>query len=77
MFGKDKIKKEIYIDGMHCMHCAKSVEAALKGINGVGSVKVDLNNKVSIITSKEEISDNAIKVAIEAAGFTVTDIKTV
>ncbi len=75
LFGKDKIKKEIYIEGMHCMHCLKAVETALKNIDGVASVKVDLENKVAHIAAKKEIEDSAIKNAVSEAGFSVTEIK--
>ena len=36
--------------------------------------KVDLENKKAVVTSKEEINADAVKAAIDAAGFTVTDI---
>lgn len=75
MFGRKKITKEVYIDGMECMHCAKAAQTALKSIEGVSSVKIELENKKGIITSKEEISDAAVRAAIEDAGFSVTDIK--
>ena len=75
LFGKDKIKKDVYIEGMHCMHCSKAVETALKNVDGVASVKVDIENKVAHIEAKKEIEDSEIKNAVSEAGFSVTEIK--
>lgn len=70
LFGK-KIVKEITVEGMKCMHCAKAVETELKKINGVSSVNVTLENKKVIIISRKELSDEDIKSAVEEAGFTL------
>ena len=74
MVCRKKITTEIYIDGMTCSHCAAAAEAALKNTDGIASAKVDLENKKAVVTSKEEINADAVKAAIDAAGFTVTDI---
>lgn len=70
MFGS-KFKKEITVDGMHCAHCASKVETALKGLDGVKSVKVNLAAKTVTIGSSCELDDAAIKEAVASAGFTV------
>ena len=49
LFGKEKITKEVYIDGMSCMHCAANVEKALSSLKGVSGVKVDLNGKKATV----------------------------
>lgn len=77
LFGKDKVKKIVYIDGMHCMHCSKAVESALKSIDGVSSVKVDLENKNAVVSAKTDIDDALIKNAVSDAGFTVQKIEPV
>lgn len=35
----------IKVNGMHCDNCKKAVENAVKGVNGVKNVKVDLDKK--------------------------------
>lgn len=72
----DKMKKIITVEGMHCQHCQMSVEKALGQVNGVSSVKVDLNKKRAVVTFDEiEVSDDALKDAITQAGFEATEIK--
>ena len=68
------MKKEITIDGMHCEHCAAKVESALAALEGVEKVKVKLAKGIAKI-SGENVSDDAIKNAVSAAGFTVTSIE--
>ena len=75
LFGKEKITKEVYIDGMSCMHCAAKVEKALASLNGVTDAKVDLENKKAIVKLKKEIENSTIKSTVEDLGYTVTDIK--
>ena len=74
MACRKKIKTEIYIDGMHCMHCARAVEEALKNVDGVSAVKVDLENKKAIVSSFEAVNVNDVKSAVDVAGFLVTDV---
>ena len=51
MFGR-KITKTILIEGMHCGHCSKRVEEALKSLNGVSSTSFMFSIfSVSIITT--------------------------
>ncbi|MGI6705667.1 MAG: heavy-metal-associated domain-containing protein [Clostridia bacterium] len=61
--------KKVYIEGMTCNHCAKHVEDALKEIDGVQSVKVDLKGKFAVIESAKPIEDASIKATIEDAGY--------
>lgn len=75
LFGKEKITKEVYIDGMSCMHCAAKVEKALTSLGGVADAKVDLENKKAIIKLKKDIENSTIKSTVEDLGYTVTDIK--
>ncbi len=67
------MKKEIKIDGMHCEHCAASVEKALSSLEGVKKVKVKLQKGVAKLDG--EVSDEAIRSAVAEAGFTVTGIE--
>lgn len=51
------------------------VEKALKNIDGVKNVKVDLAGKVAIVESEKNISDKAIKDIIDEAGYKVVNIE--
>lgn len=74
MLFKKKIKTEIYIDGMNCMHCAKAVENALKNVAGISSAKVELESKKAIVTSAAETDFDEVKRAIAELGFSVIDV---
>lgn len=75
LFGGKKIKKTILIEGMSCNHCVAHVKEALEGLEGVTTVKVDLDKKCASIESKSEVNDEAIKSVIEDAGYDVTKIE--
>ena len=75
LFGKEKITKEVYIDGMSCMHCAAKVEKALASISGVADAKVDLVNKKAVVKLKKDIDNATLKTTVEDLGYNVTDIK--
>ena len=45
----EKIMKKIFIEGMQCNHCKMSVEKALKEIDGVVEVTVNLEEKNAIV----------------------------
>jgi len=40
--GGIKMKKTLLVEGMSCGHCEKAVKNALKELNGVLKVEVDL-----------------------------------
>ena len=65
LFGKEKITKEVYIDGMSCMHCAAKVEKALASVSGVADAKVDLVNKKAVVKLKKDIDDATLKATVE------------
>lgn len=73
--GINKMEKIIYIEGMVCGNCVKHVNKALKQINGVENVEVDLENKLAKVTLTEEIANEVFKNIIEEAGYEVTNIK--
>ena len=72
LFGK-KIKKEIKVEGMHCMHCAGKVEAAIKAIEGVKSVKADPATKSVVIISSETLDNAVLAQAVSGAGFQMVE----
>ena len=67
-------EKNVYIEGMSCNHCKMSVEKALKSIDGVENVDVNLGDKKASITSTKSINNDEIKKVIEDIGFEVKDI---
>ena len=74
MFG-DKIRKTIFINGMSCGHCSKRVEAALKSVNGVKSVKVSLDEKKADVVLKNDIDNDVLKKTVEDVGFEVVNVQ--
>ncbi|MBE5822015.1 MAG: heavy metal translocating P-type ATPase [Clostridiales bacterium] len=70
----NNMNKTIYIDGMQCNHCKMTVEKILGQIEGVISVKVDLENKNAVININKEIDNNEIIHVIQEAGFNVNKI---
>lgn len=67
------MKKIISIEGMSCGHCVKHVKDALEELQDIDTVEVDLENKQAVIEGNA--SDEAIKEAIEEAGYDVTNIE--
>lgn len=60
------------IEGMHCSSCASKVESALKNLNGVEHVSVDVQGKKAVISTSEEApSEKELRRAIDKAGFTL------
>lgn len=72
---KEIAKKTIHIEGMSCGHCKASVEKALNAISGV-SAAVDLDKKIAAVKLTKEVSDDALKTAVEDLGFEVTGVET-
>ena len=68
------MKKKISIEGMSCMHCVKHVTDALNEIDGVSNVNVSLDTKSATIEADDKVKDEAIKAAIEDAGYEVVNI---
>ena len=69
------MKKEVYIEGMMCKHCAANAQKALEGIDGIKVAKVDLKKKKATIKLDKEVENSAIEKAIADAGYTVTGIE--
>lgn len=74
MFGNKKTKT-ITIEGMSCGHCAKRVEEVLKGVDGVKYAKVNLEAKNAEVTLKTDVPNDALKSAVEEAGYKVIEIE--
>ena len=73
--GEYIMQKTISIEGMMCMHCVKHVNEALSKVDGVSLVEVSLENKNAIVTLTKDVSDSALKAAVENASYDVTEIR--
>ncbi len=73
--GNSNMVKELSIEGMMCQHCVKHVREALERLSGVESVDVSLEKKKARVTLSSSGSDEALRTAIEEAGYTVKEIK--
>ena len=62
------------IEGMMCTHCSGRVESALNALAGV-TARVDLEKKTATVTAGAEVSDDALRKAVEDAGYKVTCIR--
>ena len=62
---------KLYIEGMTCEHCKMRVEKALKGVKGVKSATVNLENGTAEVEIKKEIPLDIFKSAIEEAGYSL------
>ncbi|OXM74295.1 MULTISPECIES: heavy-metal-associated domain-containing protein [Amycolatopsis] len=57
------------VTGMTCQHCVASVTEEVTKIEGVSDVKVDLPTGAVTVVSAAELSDDAIRAAIDEAGY--------
>ena len=69
-----KRKVIIGVEGMSCGHCSARVEKALNAIEGV-IASVELENKRAVAECDAGVSDEALRAAVEDAGYEVTGIK--
>jgi len=72
--GEIKMKKKILVEGMSCGHCVNHVSEALKEI-GATEVEVSLERNLATAEVADSVTDEAIKAAIEDAGYDVVGIE--
>ena len=72
--GVPAMKKIVGVDGMMCAHCQMHVTKALEGVPGVEKAEVSLEDKQAVVTCAENVSDDALKKAVEDAGYTPTEV---
>ncbi len=61
---------KLRVTGMTCGHCQKTVEQALKGVNGVYSAVVDLQDgEAEIDFDDDAATARALVAAVEKAGY--------
>ncbi|MEX1299577.1 MAG: heavy metal translocating P-type ATPase [Desulfotignum sp.] len=69
------MKTIINIDGMSCMHCAKSVTDRLNALEGISSTQVNLEQKQAVVESNQPVDKDLVTQTITDAGYTVTGIE--
>ena len=68
------MERTLTIEGMMCAHCSGRVESVLNALPGVRA-KVDLEKKIAVISAGAEVTNDALRKAVEDAGYTVKEIR--
>ena len=71
---KNGMERIMSIEGMMCTHCSGRVESVLNALPGVRA-KVDLEKKIAVISAEAEVTNDALRKAVEDAGYTVKEIR--
>lgn len=59
----------IKINGMSCGHCSMAVKKALRQIEGVETVEINLEEKTATISSTTSLDINILKEIIDDEGY--------
>ena len=70
-----KMKKTIFVEGMMCPHCEAHTKKALEALDGVESAVASHTAGTAIVTLTADVADEALKAAVEDAGYKVTGIE--
>ncbi|GIJ32511.1 heavy-metal-associated domain-containing protein [Verrucosispora sp. WMMD703] len=57
------------VQGMTCGHCVNAVSTEIGAIEGVKDVQVDLAAGRVTVTSDQPLSDDAVRAAVDEAGY--------
>jgi len=66
------ITRTYTVEGMTCQHCVTAVRSEVGRIPGVTEVAVDLDHGAVTVTG-EPVDDNAVRAAVDEAGYRVTN----
>lgn len=61
------------ISGMTCQNCVRHVKEAIAEVSGVNSVEVSLENASAKISSDIDLDRDALKTAVQEAGYAILD----
>lgn len=65
-------ERTLEVKGMSCGHCKMAVTGALKGLDGVSTVNVDLaSGKVDVSYDEAKVDFSQMKEAVEDQGYDV------
>ncbi|MFG2041255.1 heavy-metal-associated domain-containing protein [Dactylosporangium sp. NPDC048998] len=59
------------VSGMTCSHCVSAVSEELGRLDGVTDIKVDLSTGAVAVTSDQPLDPEAVRAAVDEAGYTV------
>jgi copper ion binding protein len=65
------MKQTWTVTGMTCGHCVASVTEEVSEVAGAQDVAVDLETGLLTVTSDEPLDDDAVRAAVEEAGYQV------
>jgi copper chaperone len=63
-----QVEKTFIIDGMSCGGCVNSLTRVLKSVTGIEPLKIEVG-KASLRLDSDKVSADAVKAAVERAGF--------
>ena len=69
-----EMEKTLVIKGMMCSHCEAAVKEALESIDGVSGALVSHEAGTAVVTLDGDVSDEALKKAVEDKDYTVVSI---
>ena len=69
------MEKIMKIEGMMCGHCEARVKKALEALPEVEQAVVSHETGSAVVTLKADLSDDALRKAVEAQDYTVTGIQ--
>lgn len=72
---ENKMTKTIKIEGMMCSHCEATVKKALESVDGVQNAEVSHTAGTAVVTLSKDVSDDALKKAVEDKEYTVKGIE--
>ena len=75
LLKEEKTTMEITVKGMMCGHCEAHTKKALEAVDGIVSATADHNTDTVVIETSKEVSEAAIKAAVEEAGYEYCGIK--
>lgn len=76
LYSADKTKMvTLNVTGMTCESCAGTVEKALKKVDGVKEVKIDLKNNKAMVTLASATTSASLIKAVSDAGFSANEGK--
>ncbi|MFI5935834.1 heavy-metal-associated domain-containing protein [Actinoplanes sp. NPDC051494] len=57
------------VSGMTCGHCVQAVTSELTELPGVDAVQIDLGSGAVTVTSAEPLAEDAVRAAVDEAGY--------
>ncbi|MCR5045535.1 MAG: heavy metal translocating P-type ATPase [Treponema sp.] len=68
------MKKTLKVEGLMCEHCDARVKKALEAVPGVSSASADHTKGEAVVELSGDVSDDALKAAVEAQDYKVLGI---